>query len=111
MFRALIYGLAILHLGPAMAFGVLAFGCDPGLQLLGSACQKDALQAFLGLTVTFWLMLGAGALALRAMRRPGGRTAARRSASRWPTTASPARAVARERLTHPGETQAHQENE
>jgi hypothetical protein len=48
MLRTLLYGLAILHLGPGIAFAVLAFGCDPSQPLLGAICQKDAISAFLG---------------------------------------------------------------
>lgn len=36
MLRALVYGLAILHLGPGIAFALVAFGCDP-LQADGSS--------------------------------------------------------------------------
>ena len=78
MLRALIYGLAILHLGPGIAFAVLAFGCDPSLQWLGPVCQKDTLRTFLVLTLVFWLMLSAGAAVLLALQRraagAGGRT-------------------------------------
>ena len=73
MLRALIYGLAILHLGPGLAFAVLAFGCDPSLPWLGPVCQKQTLGTFLVLTLVFWLMLSAGAVALLAlMRRAAG---------------------------------------
>ena len=69
MLHALIYGLAILHLGPGLAFAVLAFGCDPSLPWLGPVCQKDTLRTFLVLTLVFWLMLSAGAVALLALKR------------------------------------------
>ena len=49
MLRALIYGLAILHLGPV--------------------CQKDTVGAFRVLSLVFWLMLSAGAVALLALKR------------------------------------------
>ena len=78
MLRALIYGLAILHLGPGLAFAVLAFGCDPSLPWLGPVCPKDTLRTFLVLTLVFWLMLSAGAVAQLALKRraagAGGRT-------------------------------------
>jgi len=78
MLRALLYGLAILHLGPGLAFAVLAFGCDPSLPWLGPVCQNDTLRTFLVLTPVFWLMLSAGAVALLALKRrassEGGRT-------------------------------------
>jgi hypothetical protein len=69
MLRALLYGLAILHLGPGLAFAVLAFGCDPTQPLLGALCRKDSIGAFIGLTLVLWLVLGAGAVASVAMRR------------------------------------------
>jgi hypothetical protein len=69
MLRALLYGLAILHLGPGIAFAVLAFGCDPSRPMLGAVCQGNTLAVFLSLTVTLWLMLGAGTAAVLALRR------------------------------------------
>ena len=69
MLRALLYGLAILHLGPGLAFAVLAFGCDPSLPWLGPVCQSDTLRTFLVLTLVFWLMLSAGAVAVLALKR------------------------------------------
>jgi hypothetical protein len=72
MLRALLYGLAILHLGPGLAFAVLAFGCDPSRPILGAVCQGNTLAVFLGLTLVFWLLLGAGtAVMLRLRRRTG----------------------------------------
>ena len=53
MLRALIYGLAILHLGPGLAFAVLAFGCDPSLPWLGPVCQTDTIRTFGLLTLVF----------------------------------------------------------
>ena len=41
----------ILHLGPGIAFAVLAFGCDPSRPVLGLVCQGNALKVFLGLDV------------------------------------------------------------
>jgi hypothetical protein len=67
--RALLYGLAILHLGPGIAFAVLAFGCDPSGPLLGAVCQGNTLAVFLGLTLVFWLLLGAGTAAMLLLRR------------------------------------------
>jgi hypothetical protein len=69
MLRALLYGLAILHLGPGIAFVLLAFGCDPVQPLLGAVCQRDTFGAFLSLTSILWLALGVGAVALVALRR------------------------------------------
>jgi hypothetical protein len=69
MLRALLYGLAILHLGPGIAFAVLAFGCDPSRPILGLVCQGNALKVFLGLTLVFWLLLGAGTAVMLLLRR------------------------------------------
>ena len=69
MLRALIYGLAILHLGPGLAFAVLAFGCDPSLQWLGPVCQTGTLRTFGVLTLVFWLLLSLGAAARFALKR------------------------------------------
>jgi len=76
MLRALLYGLAILHLGPGIAFAVLAFGCDPSQQWLGVVCQKDTLKTFLGLTLVLWVVLGVGAAVLLRWRRRGAERAA-----------------------------------
>jgi hypothetical protein len=62
MLRALIYGLAILHLGPGFAFAVVAFGCDGDSQLLSSICQQDAFAVFLKLTVIAWAVMITGLL-------------------------------------------------
>ena len=77
MLRALIYGLAILHLGPGLAFAVLAFGCDPSLPWLGPVCQKDTIVTFLVLTLVFWLVVSAGAAAQLARKRRAAGAAAR----------------------------------
>ena len=69
MLRALLYGLAILHLGPGIAFAVLAFGCDPARPILGVVCQGNTLAVFLGLTLALWLVLGAGTAVVLARRR------------------------------------------
>jgi len=69
MLRALLYGLAVLHLGPGIAFAVMAFGCDPSQPILGVACQGNTLAVFVSLTLTLWLMLGAGAAVAIAIRR------------------------------------------
>jgi hypothetical protein len=58
MLRVLVYGLAVLHLGPGIAFAVLAFGCDPSQPYLGALCEQGSLGAFLGITLVIWLVLG-----------------------------------------------------
>lgn len=76
MLRALLYGLAILHLGPGIAFAVLAFGCDPSQPYLGAICRRDTISGFINLTLIFWLVLGVGAVALVALRRQKAKRAA-----------------------------------
>ncbi len=69
MLRALLYGLAILHLGPGIAFAALAFGCDPVHPMLGGVCSKGTLAAFVELTGVLWVLLVIGALGWTAWRR------------------------------------------
>ena len=75
MLRALLYGLAILHLGPGIAFAVLAFGCDPSRPILGVVCQGKTLAVFLALTLTLWIVLGVGTAVVLALRRRTGKGA------------------------------------
>jgi len=60
MLRIVIYALAILHLGPGIAFAILAFGCGD-VPLLGTLCQRSEIQAFMYLTLGLWLVMGLGA--------------------------------------------------
>ena len=47
MFRRLVVGLALLHLGPGAAFALLAFGCDGTAPALGGGvCGRSELAAF-----------------------------------------------------------------
>ncbi len=62
MLRGLIYGLAILHLGPGFAFAVVAFGCDTVNPLLGEVCQQDIFAVFIKLTLAAWAVMIAGLL-------------------------------------------------
>lgn len=59
VFRGLIYGLSILHLGPGFAFAVVAFGCDGGSSFNGleKICQQDTFAAFIQLTLVAWCVL------------------------------------------------------
>ena len=57
MFHLLVHGLALLHLGPGIAFAVLAFGCDPSAPMLGPLCARSGFSAFLGLTLAAWAVL------------------------------------------------------
>jgi len=68
MLRALITGLAILHLGPGFAFALLAFGCEQPPLLPGDLCTRSSLSAFLLLTLVAWVVLVLGVLAFRWMR-------------------------------------------
>jgi hypothetical protein len=57
LLRALIYGLAILHLGPGFAFAVVAFGCDSLDPALGAVCQQDTFALFIQLTLAAWAVM------------------------------------------------------
>ncbi len=69
MLRTLLYALAILHLGPGLAFAIVAFGCDPSQPLLGELCQRDTFTVFLQLTLAAWLVLSLGLTARLVLRR------------------------------------------
>jgi hypothetical protein len=58
MLRILLYALTILHLGPGLAFAVLAFGCEGDAPWLGSACGQSEIQSFVYLTLGLWLVMG-----------------------------------------------------
>lgn len=69
MLRALVYFLAVLHLGPGIAFAVLAFGCDPPQPLPGGLCERGGFGSFLQITAAAWVLLGAGAVGLWLRRQ------------------------------------------
>ena len=69
MFRALVYGLTILHLGPGIAFTLLAFGCEEPEPYLRFVCGKDALSSFALLTVGAWVVLLVGLAAVSLVQR------------------------------------------
>jgi len=69
MLRALIYGLTILHLGPGIAFALLAFGCDQPEPYLGAVCGKAGLSSFGLLTMGAWLVLVVALAASRLVQR------------------------------------------
>lgn len=81
MLRALVYGLTLLHLGPGIAFALLAFGCEHPEAGLGAVCGKSDLLSFGLLTGGAWLVLivglAAGLLVQRARTSAPPRTAAR----------------------------------
>lgn len=58
--RTLIAAITILHLGPGLAFVLLAFGCDADAPLLGGFCGKDFITSFGAITALAWLALAAG---------------------------------------------------
>jgi hypothetical protein len=68
MLRALIHGLIILHLGPGLAFALLAFGCDGATPYFGAVCGKNAVSSFALLTAAGWLILSLGAAAVHLVR-------------------------------------------
>jgi hypothetical protein len=77
MLRALLYGLAILHLGPGIAFALLAFGCEGVAPYLGEACGDSVFRSFALFTVVGWLILSVGLAAVLLLRRAASSTVAR----------------------------------
>lgn len=71
MLRILVHALAVLHLGPGIAFALLAFGCEGAPPPLGDACTAGPMRFFMVATVLSWLVLG-GVSAL-LLRRSGAR--------------------------------------
>lgn len=69
MLRAFIYGLTILHLGPGIAFALLAFGCDGTSPYLGAICSRSVFSSFVIMTVGGWLILGLGLIAIWQVQR------------------------------------------
>jgi hypothetical protein len=68
MLRALVYGLTLLHLGPGLAFAVLAFGCEGTAGVLGALCSRPVLPTFAALTLGAWVILGAALAAVLLVR-------------------------------------------
>lgn len=58
MLRALIIFLGLLHVAPALAFMVVAFGCDLTLSHSTGLCAGDTIKPFLLLTGCFFVLLG-----------------------------------------------------
>lgn len=69
MVRALVYGLTLLHLGPGLAFALLAFGCEGPAPVIGAVCSMNVLEGFAALTLGSWVVLGAGASAVHLVGR------------------------------------------
>lgn len=59
MLRILFHALAVLHLGPGIAFALLAFGCDGMEPALGTVCSATSPMKFFGIvTLVSWGVLG-----------------------------------------------------
>ncbi len=69
MFRKLLLGLALLHLGPGAAFALLAFGCDGSATALGGVCGRGEMVAFAWFTLLAWSTLGLGLVALHWLHK------------------------------------------
>jgi len=67
MLRILFHALAVLHLGPGIAFALLAFGCDGADPALGGLCSAASpMKFFIVVTLVSWVVLGGiSALILR----------------------------------------------
>lgn len=83
MLRALLYGLTILHLGPGLAFALLAFGCDGATPYFGAVCGKSAFSSFALLTAAGWLILSLGLAAVRLVRLARSSTPPRTGLRAW----------------------------
>jgi len=70
MLRVLFHALAVLHLGPGIAFALLAFGCEGAEPALGGLCGASPLRFFLVATAAGWVVLGAASALI--LRRGGG---------------------------------------
>lgn len=73
MLRTLLGALALLHLGPGLAFAVLAFGCEGVVPALGDWCGRSQLASFALITLAVWLP---GGLALWWRHRAAARARA-----------------------------------
>lgn len=69
MIRALVHGLVILHLGPGIAFALLAFGCDGPQPALGAICGQAVFASFAKLTAGSWVILGLGLVSMLLVLR------------------------------------------
>ena len=82
--RALAWALTLLHLGPGLAFALLAFGCDGEAPGLAALCARGIAASFGLLTAGSWVVLGAVLAAVwlvqRARRSPPPAHAARAQA-------------------------------
>jgi len=60
MLRTIVLVLALLHLGPGLAFAIVAFGCDGATPALGNWCGRASISSFGKITVLIWLLLASG---------------------------------------------------
>lgn len=66
----LVAAITILHLGPGIAFALLAFGCDDASPLLGNLCGRNSIQSFAAITALSWLVLAAAYALARSRSQP-----------------------------------------
>lgn len=57
--RLLFHALAVLHLGPGIAFALSAFGCEGSSPALGGLCAASPMKFFSVATLVAWVVLGA----------------------------------------------------
>jgi len=69
MLKSLLVGLTLLHLGPGIAFALLAFGCEGPEPWLRGVCGPKPLASFAALTAVSWLVLGTGFAAWWLLQR------------------------------------------
>lgn len=69
MLRVLLQSLAVLHLGPALAFALIAFACEGSPPYPISACESSTLGSFAWLTVAVWLLLAVALATVSLLRR------------------------------------------
>jgi hypothetical protein len=69
MYRTLIAALTILHLGPGLAFVLLAFGCDGSGGGIPLVCGHNVVLSFAALTLAGWLVLSVAWVFLQARKK------------------------------------------
>lgn len=83
MLRPLLYGLTLLHLGPGIAFALLAFGCDGERPAIGEVSTMSVFSSFATLTVGTWVVVGSGMVAAVLVARARSAGAADTQARLW----------------------------
>jgi hypothetical protein len=69
MHPLLLTAIAILHLGPGIAFAVVAFGCGNIDPMLGNICETGNMKLFAVTTLLSWVTLILIALAVHFWTR------------------------------------------